>query len=102
MTKDTSISIRMDSELKEHAEYVIEQLGLNMTVVVNMLFRQIVREQAIPLSMSLNPPVSTLDDLALAKADRIVGYRGRPLEDVISDMERIVAEAEVEYGKTEV
>ena len=96
MAKNTSISIRIDSELKEHAEYVIEQFGLNMTVVVNMLFRQIVREQAIPLSMSLNPPVSVIDDLALAKADRIAGYRGRSLEDVVSDMEQIVAEAEVE------
>ena len=60
----------MDSELKECAENVIEQLGLNMTVVINMLFRQIVREQAIPLSLSLSAPIGVLDDLALAKADR--------------------------------
>ena len=102
MAKDTSISIRMDSELKERAENVIEQFGLNMTVVVNMLFRQIVRDQAIPLSMSLTPPVCTLDDLAFAKADRIAGYKGRTLDDLVADMERIVAEAEANYGKTEV
>jgi addiction module RelB/DinJ family antitoxin len=99
MAKDTSISIRMDSELKERAEIVIEQLGLNMTVVINMLFRQIVRDQAIPLSMSLNSPVNTLDDLAYAKADRIDGYKGRAFENVIADMELIVAEEEVKYGK---
>ena len=93
MAKDTSISIRMDSELKENAENVIEQFGLNMTVVVNMLFRQIVREQAIPLSMSLTPPISTLDDLMSAKADRSAGYKGRSLNAVIEDMEQIVAEA---------
>ena len=102
MAKDTSISIRMDSELKENAENVIEQFGLNMTIVVNMLFRQIVREQAIPLSMSLNPKINTLDDLALAKAERDAGYKGRSLDAVVADMERIVAEAEVKYGTTEV
>ena len=102
MAKDTSISIRMDSELKEHAESVIEQFGLNMTVVVNMLFRQIVRDRAIPLSMSLDPPIGILDALALAKSDRIAGFRGRPLDDVIADMERIVAKAEADNEETEV
>ena len=102
MAKDTSISIRIDSDLKEHAENVIEQFGLNMTIVVNMLFRQIVRDQAIPLSLSLRPSASTADELILAKTDRANGYRGRSLEDVVTDMGHIVAEAEVKYGKKEV
>jgi addiction module RelB/DinJ family antitoxin len=97
MAKDTSISIRMDSDLKESAESVIEQLGLNMTIVINMLFRQIVREQAIPLSLSLSTPMGILNDLALAKADRSVGYKGRSMDNVVSDMERIVAEAGAKY-----
>ena len=102
MGKDTSISIRMDSELKECAENVIEQLGLNMTVVINMLFRQIVREQAIPLSLSLSTSVGVLDDLALAKAERAKGYKSRYMDDVISDMEKTVAEAGAKYAGTKV
>jgi len=97
MAKDTSISIRMDSELKESAENIIEQLGLNMTVVINMLFRQIVREQAIPLSLSLTKSMGVLNDLALAKTDRSAGYKGRSMDNVVSDMERIVAEAGAKY-----
>ena len=96
MVKDTSISIRMDSKLKEQTESVLEQFGLNMTVVVNMLFRQIVREQAIPLSLTLNPRISVLDELMLARNERISGYPGRTAEAVADDMERIVAEAENE------
>ena len=99
MAKDTSISIRIDSELKEQAENIIVELGLNMTVVVNMLFRQIVREHAIPLSMSLGSPPNTLDDLALAKAERRMGYRGNSFDNVINAMEQIVAEKEVKYDK---
>ena len=95
MAKDASISIRMDSELKERAENIIEQFGLNMTVVVNMLFRQIVREHAIPLSMSLTPSLGNLGDLAIAKADRITGYRGKSLDSVVAEMERIVSDTEV-------
>jgi DNA-damage-inducible protein J len=99
MAKDTSISIRIDSELKDQAESIIVELGLNMTVVVNMLFRQIIRENAIPLSMSLNSPGSVLDDLKLSKMERQAGYRGTSFDDVIKSLEQIVAEAEVKYGK---
>ena len=97
MAKDTSISIRLDSELKKQTDNVLEQLGLNMTVVVNMLFRQIVREQAVPLSLALNPRISSLDELRLASAERVSGYIGRSAGAVADDMERIVAEAETKY-----
>ena len=94
MVKDTSISIRLDSLLKEQTEYILSQFGLNMTTVVNMLFRQIVREQTIPLSLSLNPSVEIIDDLNLAKAERLNGYRGRSARSVADDMERIIVENE--------
>ena len=94
MAKDTSISIRLDSGLKEQAENVLEQFGLNMTSVVNMLFHQIVREQAIPLSLSLRPRISVVDELELAKAERLAGYKGRSADSIVDDMERIIAEAE--------
>ena len=95
MVKDTSISIRMDSKLKEQAESVLEQFGLNMTVVVNMLFRQIVLAQAIPLSLTLYPKMSLNDELSYAKTVRLTGYTGRSADNAIDDMERIVADAEV-------
>jgi DNA-damage-inducible protein J len=94
--KDTSISIRMDSALKQKAENVVEQFGLNMTAVVNMLFHQIVREQAIPLSLSLNPSANARVDLMHAQADRAAGYVGRTADSVASDMERIIERAEHE------
>ena len=94
MAKDTSINIRLDSRLKEQTENLLAQFGLNMTVVVNMLFHQIVREQAIPLSLSLNPRMSVIEELNFAIAERRSGYTGRKAKDVIEDMERIIVEAE--------
>ena len=92
MAKDTSISIRLDSQLKAKTESVLEQFGLNMTVAVNMFFHQIVREQALPLSMSLHPQVNTLDELKLAQYDRASGYMGRTAAEVAEDMEEIISE----------
>ena len=94
MAKDTSISIRMDSLLKQQTESILEQFGLNMTAVVNMLFRQIVREREIPLSLSLDHHLSAIKDLDHAVAERMAGYTGRSAYDVADDMERIITEVE--------
>ena len=94
MPKDTSISIRTDSRLKEKTERVLEQLGLNMTVVVNMLFYQIVREQAVPLSLSLNNKMTTAEELQLAQKERLAGFAGKSASEVALDMEKIITEAE--------
>jgi len=94
MIKNTSISIRMDSQLKEQTENILAQFGLNMTTAINMFFHQIVREQSVPLSLSLNPRSSTLDELDFAKADRLAGYKGRTVDSVVDDMERIIAGTE--------
>ena len=94
--KNTSISIRMDSDLKEQTEIVLEQFGLNMTAVVNMLFHQIVREQAIPLSLSLRQK-GAIEDLSFAKAKRMTGYAGRTADSVAEDMEQIISKTE--YAK---
>ena len=90
MIKDTSISIRLDSQLKEQTENILTQFGLNITTVVNMLFHQIVREKSIPLSLSLNASVSVIDELNLAKVERLAGYKGRSAENLAADMEHMI------------
>jgi len=93
--KSANISIRTEPKLKEQTEDVLNQLGLSVTTVVNMLFHQIVREQAVPLSLSLKSKNSALDDLLHAKAERQAGYNGRPATRVIQDMKQSIAQIEV-------
>ena len=93
--KNTSISVRIDSQLKEQTEIVLEQFGLNMTTVINMLFHQIVREQEIPLSLSLKHHNSAIEELNIAVAERQAGYSGQTVGDVADNMERIISEAEI-------
>jgi DNA-damage-inducible protein J len=98
VAKDTSISIRLDSQLKENTENVLEQFGLNMTVVVNMLFHQIVREQAIPLSLSLYPKRTVAEDLYVAETDRASGYLGRSADEVADEMNHIITSIDGKKG----
>jgi DNA-damage-inducible protein J len=96
MPKDISISIRMDSELKRQSEHILAEFGLNMTAVVNMLFHQIVRDKAIPLSLSLTPQAKVNDELLFAQLERRSGFVGRTAEEVADEMEKTIEELEGE------
>ena len=89
-----NMSIRVDSELKAKAETILSQLGMNMNGTINMFLNQIVRDKAVPLSLSLSSEQSVYADLLVAQSERVSGNTGRDAKDVLRDMDRIIAEAE--------
>ena len=89
-----NMSIRTDSELKAQAESILAQLGMNMNGTINMFLQQIVRDRAVPLSLSLSTPETVYADLLHAQAERANGYVGRDAFDVLADMDKIIADAE--------
>ena len=89
-----NMSSRTDSELKAQAEQVLSQLGMNMTGAINMFLRQIVRDRAVPLSLSLSSEQSLYADLLRAKAEREQGIEGISASQLLEDMDRIIGEAE--------
>jgi len=66
----TNISIRMDKELKEQAEKLFNELGMNMTTAFNIFLRQSVRQGKIPFEVSLNIP-NSVTIAAMEEAERI-------------------------------
>ena len=91
-----NMSIRTDSELKAQAEAILSQLGMSMIGTINMFLQQIVRDKAVPLSLSLSSEQALYADLLYAQTDRAKGYRGRTGDEVLADMDRIITEAEGE------
>lgn len=89
-----NMSIRTDSELKADAERVLAQLGMNMTGTINMFLQQIVRDRAVPLSLSLSSEQSLYADLLRAKYDRDRGVQGRTADALLADVDAIIAKAE--------
>lgn len=66
----TNISIRMDSELKNQAEALFSELGMNMSTAFNIFVRQSLREGGIPFEISLNTPNKTTA-AAMREAEKI-------------------------------
>ncbi len=75
----TNISIRMDTELKEQAEELFSELGMNITTAFNIFVRQSLREGRIPFDISLNKPnretiTALLEAERIAKDPTVKGY----------------------------
>ncbi len=86
----TNLSIRMDKELKEQAEQLFSELGMNMTTALNIFVRQAVRQRKIPFEITLNVPnAETI--AALEEANRI---SRDPSAKRCSSFEELVAEVQ--------
>ena len=72
MAKSTStnISIRMDTELKNAAEALFEELGMNISTAFNIFVRQSLRERGIPFTITEKTPNKTTI-AAMLEAERI-------------------------------
>jgi DNA-damage-inducible protein J len=71
MAKNTSnVSFRIDTNIKNQADELFAQLGLNMTTAFNIFLRQSIREGCIPFKITVNAP-NTVTVAALLEAERI-------------------------------
>ena len=50
----TNLNIKTDKEIKEQAEIIFSESGLNMTTAINMFLKTIVRENGIPFELKLD------------------------------------------------
>lgn len=50
----TNLNIRIDRDVKEQAEELFNELGLNMTSAVNIFLRTSIREHGIPFELKLD------------------------------------------------
>ena len=67
----TSMSFRVDKNLKKEADKLFKNLGLNTSVALNMFLSQSVREQAIPFTSTMEVPNQRLLE-ALEESEDII------------------------------
>ena len=55
--KTATVLARVDPKLKEDAENILDQLGIPVSLLINMLYKQIVLTKSIPFALTI--PVDT-------------------------------------------
>ena len=53
MARTSNVFVRVEPEIKEQAEIVLNQLGIPMSNAVGMFLRQVVMQRGIPFEMKL-------------------------------------------------
>ena len=52
----TNLNIRIDKDIKEQAESIFNELGINMTTAVNIFMRAAILEHGMPFELKLDVP----------------------------------------------
>lgn len=60
--KSASVNVRINENIKQHAESILEDLGISRAVAIDLFYRQIILHNGLPFDLKLNtPPLSTSD-----------------------------------------
>ena len=94
--KDSTVSVRVESDVKNEAEGILQNPGVPVSVVINSLYRQIIYRRGIPFPLTVPSEPGTMDAMSNTEFDakpehscaQSAAGEGRPLDDVFDDPER--------------
>lgn len=95
--KSANILARVEPEVKEQAEEILSKLGVPASVVINMLYKQIIMTKSIPFSLSLPKEPTTLDSMTTEEFNSIMetglsqakSEQSRPVADVFAGLKQM-------------
>lgn len=94
--KNSTVSARVEDNIKNEAEEILQKLGVPVSVVINSLYRQIIYHHGVPFSLTVPSEPKTIDSLSETEFNAMLQHsyeqalagEGRPIEDVFADLER--------------
>ena len=92
--KTANVLARVEPDIKEKAESIMAKLGVPASVVINMLYKQIVMTKSIPFSLSIPTAAMALDEMDVDTFDTIMQKgldeakedSSRPANEVFSEL----------------
>ena len=93
--KDATVSARVECNVKNEAEEILQKLGVPVSVVINSLYRQIIYNHGIPFSLTVPVEPKTLDNMTDEQLniklqhsyEQSLNGNGRPFNDVFDELE---------------
>lgn len=80
--EQSTISIRIDSQLKREFEEFCKNVGMNMTTAISIFAKAVVKEQRIPFEISTDPFYSEKNMARLRKSMREMEENGGTVHDI--------------------
>lgn len=70
--KTANVTARIQPDIKESAEAILEKLGIPVSVFIDMTYRQVINHNGIPFMMTLPKAIPTRDILSEAEFDTMM------------------------------
>ena len=70
--KTANVLARVEPDVKEKAEAIMAQLGIPASVVINMLYKQIIMTKSIPFSLSIPAEPIARDEMNQKQFDEMM------------------------------
>lgn len=94
--KDSTVSARVENDIKTEAEEILQKLGIPVSVVINSLYRQIIYRHGVPFSLTIPQEPRTLDTMSDAELntklqhsyEQSLAGEGIPYNEVFDELER--------------
>jgi len=80
------MSIRLDSEVKEQAQQVFNNLGMDMTTAINIFLRQAIQYQGLPFDVRLDENRKLLEVLTDLGQNRNMSQSFESVSDLMEDL----------------
>jgi addiction module RelB/DinJ family antitoxin len=95
-SKTANVLARVEPDIKEQAEEIMTKLGVPASVVINMLYKQIIMTRSIPFPLSIPGAPMARDEMGSAVfnammqrgLDEAKADNSRPASDVFSELRR--------------
>ena len=71
-TKSANVLARVEPDVKEQAEAILSKLGVPASVVINMLYKQIIMTQRIPFPLSVPKGPVARDEMDTSAFDAMM------------------------------
>ena len=82
----TSMSIRLDSEVKEQAQQVFNHLGMDMTTAINIFLRQAIHYQGLPYDVRIDDNRKLLQVVTDVDQNRNMSRSFESVSDLMEDL----------------
>ena len=93
--KTANVNSRMQVNIKQQAESILDRLGIPRSVAIDMYYRQIIAHNGIPFPVTLPVAVPARDEMSTAEFNRMMEIGLQQAKDDDSfDVDDVFAELE--------
>ncbi|MCM1161900.1 MAG: type II toxin-antitoxin system RelB/DinJ family antitoxin [Roseburia sp.] len=70
--RSANVNVRVEPDIKEQAEAILEKLGVSVSTFINMTYRQVILKEGIPFSVTVSSMPKARDTMTDAEFDHMM------------------------------